>query len=63
MSNETNGFKLIQKIGIAGMKFESTGYYTLGFDEAKQLALLVIEEIKSNTDLEKLKQEVENCEF
>lgn len=60
------GFKLIQKIGIKGMDFKSTNGYTLEFDEAKSIALLVINEIRkteSSPAIIQLEKELENAKL
>jgi hypothetical protein len=39
------GFELIQKVGLKGMEFKSTNGYTLEFEEAKAITLLILNEI------------------
>jgi hypothetical protein len=63
---EKNGFKLIQKIGLKAMEFESTQRYTLEFNEAKSLAILVLNEVLKVENIEsisKLLKEVTECEM
>ena len=67
MKNMITGFELIQEIGLKGMEFESTGNYTLRFEEAKAVALLVLNEIIEAelfaSDIIQLKNEVEQAEM
>lgn len=61
------GFKLIQKIGIKGMDFTSTNGCTLEFEEAKAVALIVLNEIIEAelfaSDIIDLKNEVEKAKI
>ena len=61
------GFRLIQEIGLKGMEFESTSNYTLRFEEAKSIALLVLKEIQasdmSKADIDNFINEVENTKM
>lgn len=65
--SEITGFKLIQKIGIKGMDFISTNGSSLEFEEAKAVALLVLNEIIEAelfaTDIIALKKEVERAKI
>ena len=57
---KNKGFKLIQTIGCEAMKFKSTGFYTLSFEESKQMALTVLKFIRENgIELNQLEKEVE----
>lgn len=47
MSKTITGFELIQEIGKKGMEFKSTNGWTLEFEEAKSIALLVLREIQA----------------
>lgn len=67
MATEITGFKLIQKIGIKAMEFSTTNGSTLEFEEAKAVALLVLNEIIEAelfaSDIIALKKEVERAKM
>lgn len=67
MATEITGFKLIQKIGIKAMEFKSTNGWTLEFEEAKSIALLVLREIQAadlnEYGIDLLRKEVESAKM
>lgn len=67
MSNTITGFELIQEIGKKGLEFKSTNGWTLEFEEAKSIALLVLREIQAadlnEYGIDLLRREVESAKM